>query len=221
MDIDIDYLKFYNLFINRLYPENKNILLEPLSSIFRLLLLKYKPVGTKISICNNSIKYNSPGYSQGIMRNINGDAREDLHNLYNPLIKCMEWFPIKENGEEKENEMYKYYYTESIKGLKFLVDSYEKETIINHTLNHYIKMIEDCIENKKIDKLDIDESPLLEKMKDFWKKEEIDIIYQLFLLIDKVNCDEKEVYIKIIDDIIVMKENKLNEYIIKSSTSYN
>ena len=42
MDIDIDYL--YNPFINRLYPENKNILLEPLSSIFRLLLLKYKPV---------------------------------------------------------------------------------------------------------------------------------------------------------------------------------
>jgi hypothetical protein len=217
MDIEIDYFKFYNIFINRMYPENKNILLEPLSSIFRILLLKYKPDGTKISICNNSIKYNSPGYSQGLMRNINGDAREDLHNLYNPFIKCMEWFPIEENCDE----MYKYYYRESIKGLKFLVDSYEKGTIINHTLNHYIKMIEDCLENKQIDKLDIEESPLLEKMKDFWRKEEIDIIYQLFLLADKVSEDEKLVYIKIIDDIIVMKENKLNEYILKSSTSYN
>ena len=82
-------------------------------------------------------------------------------------------------------------------------------------------MVEDCLNSKEINKLDIEESPLLEKMKDFWKKEEIDIIYQLFLLIDKVNSYEKEVYIKIIDDIIVMKENKLNEYIIKSSTSYN
>lgn len=219
MDIDIDYLKIYNIFINRLYPENKNILLEPLSSIFRLILLKNKPSGTKISICNNSIKYNSPGYSQGLMRNINGDAREDLHNLYNPLVKCMEWFPIKENGEE--NEMYKYFYNYSIKGLKFLVNSYEKETIINHTLNHYIKMIEDCLKYKEIEKIDIEESPLLEKMKYFWKKEEIDIIYQLFLLIDKVDNDEKEVYFKIIDDIILMKENKLNEYINKSISCYN
>lgn len=217
MDIEIDYFKFYNIFINRMYPENKNILLEPLSSIFRILLLKYKPIGTKISICNNSIKYNSPGYSQGLMRNINGDARDDLHNLYNPFIKCMEWFPIKENC----NEMYIYYYTESIKGLKLLADSYEKETIINHTLNHYIRMIEDYLENKRIDKLNIEESPLLEKMKDFWKKEEIDIIYQLFLITDKVSGSEKEVYIKIIDDIIIMKENKLNEYILKSTTSYN
>ena len=80
-------------------------------------------------------------------------------------------------------------------------------------------MVEDCLKSKEIEKLDIEESPLLEKMKDFWEKEEIDIIYQLFLLIDKLNNDEKEVYIKIIDDIIIMKENKLNEYILKSSTS--
>lgn len=218
MDIDIDYFKFYNIFINRLYPENKNIILEPLSSIFRLILLKYKPDGTKISITNNSIKYNIPGYSQGLMRNINGDAREDLHNLYNPLMKSIEWFPI---DKEDNSEMYKYYYNESIKGIKLLLKSYEKETIIHHTLNHYVKMIEDCLISKEIDKLDIEESPLLEKMKDFWEKEEIDIIYQLFLLIDKLNGSEKEVYIKIIDDIIIMKEQKLNEYIIKSSTSYN
>lgn len=218
MDIDLDYFKVYNLFMNRLYPENKNIILEPLCSIFRLILLKYKPEGTKISISNNSIKYNSPGYSQGILRNINGDAREDLHNLYNPLMKSIEWFPI---DTEEGSEMYKYYYNESINGLKILLKSYEKETIIHHTLNHYIKMVEDCLNSKEIEKLDIDESPLLEKMKDFWKKEEIDLIYQLFLLIDKLNNDEKEVYIKIIDDIIIMKENKLNEYILKSSTSYN
>src|SRR6056300_400934 len=111
MDIDIDYFKFYNIFMNRLYPENKNIILEPLSSIFRLILLKYKPDGTKISITNNSIKYNIPGYSQGLMRNINGDAREDLHNLYNPLMKSIEWFPI---DKEDNSEMYKYYYNESI-----------------------------------------------------------------------------------------------------------
>lgn len=217
MDLDIDYLRFYESIIQRIYPENKNIILEPLSSIFRLILLKYKPRGTKISICNNSIRYNLPGYSQGLMRNINGDAREDLHNLYNPLMKSLEWFPVKKD----ENTLFTYYYNESIRGLNLLLESYEKETIIYHTINHYIKMIKDSLNSKEIETLDIEESPLLEKIKDFWKTEEINIIYQLFLLIDSVDEKEKEAYIKIIDDIIIMKENKLNEYIIKSSTSYN
>ena len=59
-------------------------------------------------------------------------------------------------------------------------------------------------------------------MKDFWKEEEVETIYQLFQLIENINNNnEKEVYIKVIDDILIMKEEKLNDYIIKSSTSYN
>ena len=219
MEIDIDYFKFYNIFIERVYPENKNIILEPLSSIFRLILLKYKPKGTKISISNNSIKYSLPGYSQGLLRNINGDGREDLHNIYNPIIKSLEWFPIKNN--KIDNDMFIYYYNSSIQGLNILLECYEKGTTIYHTINHYIKIIKDSLDSKEIEKINIEESPLLDKMKDFWKSEEIKIIYQLFLLIDNLDEKEKEVYIKIIDQIISTKEDKLNEYIIKYSTSYN
>lgn len=219
MEIDIDYFKFYNIFIERVYPENKNIILEPISSIFRLILLKYKPKGTKISISNNSIKYSLPGYSQGLLRNINGDGREDLHNIYNPIIKSLEWFPIKNN--KIDNDMFIYYYNSSIQGLNILLECYEKGTTIYHTINHYIKIIKDSLDSKEIEKINIEESPLLDKMKDFWKSEEIKIIYQLFLLIDNLDEKEKEVYIKIIDQIISTKEDKLNEYIIKYSTSYN
>ena len=38
--------------------KEKNILLEPLSCIFRMILLNYKEDGVKISIYNNSITYN-------------------------------------------------------------------------------------------------------------------------------------------------------------------
>ena len=219
MDIDIDYHKYYNMVINTVYYRNKkSIILEPLSSIFRLILLNFKPVGTKISIINNSIKYNLPGFSQGILRNINGDGREDLHNLYNPLMKSLEWYSIEKN----KNEIYIYYYEKSIQGLQSLLASYGKDTIIHHTINHYIKMIQDTLKLQNIDKLDIEESPLLDNMKDFWKEEEVETIYQLFQLIENINNNnEKEVYIKVIDDILIMKEEKLNDYIIKSSTSYN
>ena len=219
MDIDIDYHKYYNMVINTVYYRNKkSIILEPLSSIFRLILLNFKPVGTKISIINNSIKYNLHGFSQGILRNINGDGREDLHNLYNPLMKSLEWYSIEKN----KNEIYIYYYEKSIQGLQSLLESYGKDTIIHHTINHYIKMIQDTLKLQNIDKLDIEESPLLDNMKDFWKEEEVETIYQLFQLIENINNNnEKEVYIKVIDDILIMKEEKLNDYIIKSSTSYN
>ncbi len=83
-------------------------------------------------------------------------------------------------------------------------------------------MIQDTLKLQNIDKLDIEESPLLDNMKDFWKEEEVETIYQLFQLIENINNNnEKEVYIKVIDDILIMKEEKLNDYIIKSSTSYN
>ena len=218
MDIDIDYHKYYNMVINTVYYRNKkSIILEPLSSIFRLILLNFKPVGTKISIINNSIKYNLPGFSQGILRNINGDGREDLHNLYNPLMKSLEWYSIEKN----KNEIYINYYEKSIQGLQSLLESYGKDTIIHHTINHYIKMIQDTLKLQNIDKLDIEESPLLDNMKDFWKEEEVETIYQLFQLIENINNNnEKEVYIKVIDDILIMKEEKLNDYIFKSQQNY-
>ena len=56
---------------------NKNLILEPLCVIFRLALLQYKDKGTKLSIKNNSIKYQDPTYDQGIMRMWSGDTRED------------------------------------------------------------------------------------------------------------------------------------------------
>ena len=133
-------------------------------------------------------------------------------------MKSLEWYSIEKN----KNEIYIYYYEKSIQGLQSLLESYGKDTIIHHTINHYIKMIQDTLKLQNIDKLDIEESPLLDNMKDFWKEEEVETIYQLFQLIENINNNnEKEVYIKVIDDILIMKEEKLNDYIIKSSTSYN
>ena len=84
------YFKLYDVVNHYTTSENKNIILEPISCIFRMILLKYKLKGTKISIYNNSINYNEPNYLQGIIRSYNGDTREDLHNLYNPFLKSFE-----------------------------------------------------------------------------------------------------------------------------------
>ena len=204
---------------NIIYPnldKKKNIILEPLCSIIRIILLNYKDIGTKISIKDNSITYNNPNYYQPFIRNYNGDTREDLHNLYNPFIKSFEWYP-------KEDIKFTLFYEKCKLGLIKLIKSYDKDTIIAHTLNHYMIMFDDILNNKKISKLNNSkESPLLNNLKDFWKVEELDIVFKIIQFIDICDIKElKNMYIKIIEDILLIKENSVNDYINKSSTSYN
>tara|TARA_B100001094_G_scaffold325480_1_gene379884 strand:+ start:4791 stop:5420 length:630 start_codon:yes stop_codon:yes gene_type:complete len=209
--MNIDTLKSY-------FNKGNTIILEPLSCILRIILLNYKEEGTKISIGNNSIYYNEPSYFQGVVRNINGDGREDLHNLYNPIIKSLEWYPPK-----KENVIYNYFYHRTLDGIQSLLKSYGKGTIIHHTLHHYYKLIQDSIEQKEIQKIDSDEPPLLNNLKDFWSTEELEIIHKLLLFIDNSKDEiEKKTYISIINtNIITMKENKVREYILKYNMPCN
>ena len=70
-------------FIVSLFETKKDSILDPLTCIIRLSILEFKPIGTKISLNNNKIKYNDPSVIQGALRWSNGDNREDLHNLFN------------------------------------------------------------------------------------------------------------------------------------------
>ena len=204
------------MFVYSLLDKEKNMLLEPLSCIFRLVLLNYKGEGVKISIVNNSIQYNEPSYYQGFFRSVNGDTREDLHNLYNPFLKAFEWYSVK------ENEKFKYFYQKCMEGITKLLKSYDKGSIIHYTLTHYCKMFKDVIEGKEIDIEGEEESPLLDNFQYFWKKEEITILYRILTYLDTCEDEvEKETYLATVNDILTMKEKKVYDYIYKSSTTYN
>ena len=210
------YLKAYIYFQTVSKIVNKNSILEPYCTIFKLILLSYKPEGTKISIYNNSIQFHEPSVLQGIIRLWTGDCREDLHNLYNPIIKVLEY-------SDYSNEFHICLLNKCMEGLKKLLKVYNDNTIINHTLLHYINIIQKYIELNIIDRsLDKKQSPLINGLKDLWNNEEIKLIYNTLCHIDKQNDDnEKKMYIKNIEDIITFKEEKVNNYIEKNSTTYN
>ena len=207
------YFSMYQMVQNK--NVDKKIILEPLSTILRLIIFIYKEKGTKISIYHNAIYYNEPGLLQGVIRNISGDKRDDLHNLYYPILKAFEWYHYQE-------PMYNYFYDKCILGLTILLEGYDKDSIIHHTLTHYISTLNDVLEGKEITiDGDIKESPLLDDFKILWKEEELDIIHKTFLLLEKSHDEDKKVYLQTIDDIVSMKEKKVKEYIDKFSTSYN
>ena len=227
-----DYQKMFQILQTPMITKENNVLLEPLSCIFRMGLLNYKEEGVKISIINNSIQYHENTFYQGLWRSYNGDTREDLHNLYNPFLKAFEWYPTEGRG----GSMYLYFYQKCYDGLLKLITSYEKGSIIHHTLTHYSKIFKECIDGKidcqgkeegedgeeGIEGGKEKESPLLGELKTIWKEEELTIIFQTLQYLDSCGDEEeKKIYFKIIDDIVSMKEKKVNEYVKKASTSYN
>ena len=207
------YFSMYQMVQNK--NVDKKIILEPLCTILRLIIFIYKEKGTKISIYNNAIYYNEPNLLQGLIRNFNGDKRDDLHNLYYPILKAFEWYNY-------QDPIYHFFYDKCILGLTMLLENYDKDSIIHHTLTHYIATLNDVLDGKDVEiDGDIKESPLLDDFKILWKTEELEIIHKTLLLLEHSHDEDKKIFLQTIDDIVSMKERKVKEYIDKFSTSYN
>ena len=198
---------------------NRNLILEPFSCILRIILLNYKSEGTKISIQNNSIQYYDPSIYQGILRSIYGDNREDIHNLYSPILKAFQWY------NTIDSKMNKYFFEQLVIGLKNLKSVYNPNTIIYHTITHYITVILELLDcNTNIDKFknkDKEESPIIDNLKNIWDKDEIFIIYKnLHYINDTKDENLKKTYIKNIEELLTFKESKVQQYINSCSTTY-
>lgn len=189
------------------HKENKNLILEPLCVIFRLAILKYKPPYTKLSIKDNSIVYQENTYDQGFIRMMEGDTREDLHNLYHPILKCIEWYSYDD---------YKIIYEECIIGLSILNSVYDRNSTIRHTISHYISVIQ--MNDSENIREDVNINPIIDKLKEIWTKDEIQSTISLLKLIQEdINRD---IYLESLELIIHNKEIFIHNLLRKISTEY-
>ena len=213
----------YNILLNIFNEKDiKNSIIEPLICIIRLSILEFKPAGTKISINNNRITYNDPNILQGAVRWSNGDAREDLHNIFNPIKKAVEWYDL---SDENIKTLFKY----SIRGLERLKLSYNPNSVINHYIQYYINFLETRLNNHEgnieLDKTDgLEENTIFNKLKDIWNKREIIIINNLILELEENrknsdNCiDDANTIIDAIETLLLRKEEKVSQLLIQSTT---
>ena len=187
---------------------SKQLILEPLSCVLKLSLLQYKEVGTKISVVNNSVSFNSPSLIQGLTRRLTGDSRQDLHNICHPLMKCLEWYPLSE-------QVNAFFYQECVKGLTILKSSYESNSIINHTIDHYVGLLQ----GKEFQP--IEDTAVTGGLKNMWTDKEIVILQTMLEHIVSLDDDiDKHMYIDILEHLLTMKEQKVYHYIQSVSTSY-
>jgi len=143
------------------------------------------------------------------------DNREDLHNLYYPILKATQWY-------SRNEEEYKVIFSYCIKGLHNLINSYSKNSLISHSLSHYIQILE----NDTDELYDTENSNnqqvnhIYTELKSLWNKREIDIIKNLLLQLDQnSDSEDQEInlgYMNSINEILIMKEKKVNELLLKS-----
>jgi|SaaInlStandDraft_2_1057019.scaffolds.fasta_scaffold148343_2 hypothetical protein len=206
-------------YVNSLFKEsNNNFLLDPLSCIIRLSILCFKPSGTKISITRNRISYNEPCVLQGTIRWTQGDNREDLHNLFKPIQKSIEWYST-------EDKNLKNIFALSVGGLNKLKSAYGENTIITHSIDRYISIIQtgNIIEqpvntrsNREVT------NHIFEELKQLWHPREISVVNNLLLQIkDNYENKSRELTIPLIESletILNMKEQYVHDLILKTTT---
>ncbi len=201
--------------------KDKNIIIDPLSCLIKLNILQYYPIGTKIGINDNSVSINDPSMLQGALRFIKGDGREDLHNLYIPIIKSIEWYWDDTNPEI--NNLFE----GAIAGLNNLKQAYPINSTITHTLDLYIYHLTTKttrgFNNKEIKYIETTENnnAIHDFIRTLWSQREIHIIIQLILEYDKTfknNIIEKQMLTSIFE-LTTAKEIKLREFLKKHFAS--
>ena len=193
---------------------NSNLILDPLSCVIRISVLSFKPIGTKISINNNKISYNDPCILQGTIRWSYGDNREDLHNICNPLQKCVDWY-------DKTDDKLKNIFELAIVGLEKLKESYKSNSTIHHSIDRYISIIKDSVVKKtRSSSSSTETNHIFEELKNLWNDREITIVNNLLLEIQEnfKNKDVLQSLLLSLDSLLNMKEQKVRDIIIRTTT---
>jgi len=227
----MDFISFnaslmINLFNGWKNNKEKNIIIDPMSCLIKLGLLAFYPVGTKISIVDNKITLAEPSIFQGAFRFLNGDGREDLHNLCVPIMKSIEWYW---NTEDKEiGALFDY----AITGLDKLRSTYPANSIISHCLDLYSQYLV-CKKVKKMDentttskKKNIateieDDNKIHNFLKTLWTPREIHIIIQTMLEYESKLKTNKQEMVKLhsILEMTSAKEMELSAFLKSHATS--
>ena len=202
---------FYSLTKTFFQEKENNIIIDPLSCLIKLSLLSFQEEGTKISIDKNALHFNEPNILQGTLRYYYGYGREDLHNLYNPIQKSLDWYWVKDNGDIE------FLFNLAINGLKQLKNAYSPNCTIHHTIDYYISLLQ----KKTISQKNDEQNKIHTFLKDLWTQRELYIVIELLRELREKKKVKNQDLNYLIDSILIItnkKDRKLNTFIDEHST---
>lgn len=72
--------------------DRMDYMLEPFQAMTQICCLSFLPIGTKLSIHENILYTNQPSITQGIVRYIAGDGKDDLYYLCHVFVQFVNWY---------------------------------------------------------------------------------------------------------------------------------
>lgn len=205
----------------------KKQLLDPLSSLCKLVSLNFSEINTKLRIHNHILSVQKP-YSyqsyQWIMRRIGGDGQENIFELFYVIIRVIKWYLVEYNmhNELNNNNWMNIHRSDEIKrlvryvcnALRKLQATYEYGNVVL-SIQFYINIMEDAIEgnfnDNKLPQFILDKEQEYEnlldydKLKNFWSFDKLKRICELFDECFRVyNAD---------DIMVIEKEALINGYL--------
>tara|TARA_B100001093_G_C26841197_1_gene1020649 strand:+ start:2369 stop:3079 length:711 start_codon:yes stop_codon:yes gene_type:complete len=204
---------------------NKNQILEPFSTLIKLAIISYKEDGIKIAVHNNKLYMQEPGMLQGTIRYAWGNNREEIHYLLKPLMRCIELYPPTDSNDLQ------FIYNQAILGLKKLKKNYNNGgSTVCYTIDLYINILEQKLIDRSIHIDSYDNSQKihedlqlstntkvnLDKAFDgIWNENDIVLLGSLFKSVNKNKGLNNESYLKSIENIILAKEDIIEDKIMK------
>ena len=174
--------------VNKTFSGNQNIILDPMSVIIKLAIIKNKPIGTKLFIKDNVVHIQEPGFFQGLSRYINKTNRNDLQYLYNPIQIACKTF-LHTNYRRKNQKIIDLFVCAQ-KGILQLNETYKGNSIINLCLNYYYIVIDNYIKETSTSVFRDDEltalytDSLIVKLNDSWTSEKIKIVLDIICFLN-------------------------------------
>lgn len=194
-------------------------LLEPLSCVVRLAMLRFEPVGTKIAIQNNRLLYMRPTTIQPLLRWYVGASRDDLYFVLRPIVVAKLRLD-KENGDIKN--IFKYAHD----GLQRLKKTYMDEVnTAAHCLKLYAAYVSDEANPYDADiPKDNFTDTLYAEFDKLWTPAQINIVSMVLDQAAAAASDSVANYVEAIDRIVELKEDasqtllrKYTQHLLKKS----
>ena len=216
------------------FPAEERQILDPLTTMVKLSILAYKPIGTKLAIDNNRIHFQEPSILQGFWRWAYGNKRYELHHLLNPIVKAVGRYHVT-------NPDIKSIFENAMNGLERLKHNYQSvsgsaSSVVIHSLDLYIAIINNALitltpqsashTTKMTDvhmnavknggvifnNLQLEDEQGVNNhnlFKDLWTEDEISLIAKM---LDQVTTAKRDyrTYIEAISKILEMKEERAN-----------
>lgn len=185
------------MFRNKNMKEQSDMILEPLQVMITLSILGFCPIGTKITISNNTLYLHRPTMVQGLLRWWEGDSKDDLYYLFHAIRRYYKWY------KNENNKLFKELLVLAQKGIKNLIKTYQKaeKKSILHTLSLYGSILEletpDLFNKTTDDKESVTIDKVFETVKSLYDNKILLIVSCMFKMLSSTeNVDDIDNYIE-------------------------